>query len=410
MKKGVMMICILGSGIAGLAIARDLTMRGLECVVIERNYIGSGTSTRCAGMLHSGARYAFKSKEIASQCMIENRLIKDLMPFAVASDKGLYVVLKGDEAYSEQFEQGCKESNIPIESLSPKEALALEPNINPGLIRVYLTNDGTINPYLLIESHLEYLQRENVKIFENQIIFDVKRAGNKWCIRTSNQFTGTVSTFNADIVVNATGPSSASVAKLFGADLSLLHLHGAILVFEKKLVNSLVTRCAPSSVGDVVAASGERCLAAATSNQYPCSEFLIPCDLDKREILQNASQLVPGIKFTSIVHAFSGIRVHISSRNNAGISGFNVPREYAVFDHQENQSIPGLITVLGGKLILFRHVAEVAGDLIASRCGCKNQSTTRTVPLESPENFTGRFLCQLPEEAELIGSIRNNSY
>ena len=68
--------------------------------------------------------------------MIENRLIKDLMPFAVASDKGLYVVLKGDEAYSEQFEQGCKESNIPIESLSPKEALALEPNINPGLIRI----------------------------------------------------------------------------------------------------------------------------------------------------------------------------------------------------------------------------------------------------------------------------------
>ena len=30
MKKGVMMICILGSGIAGLAIARDLTMRGLN--------------------------------------------------------------------------------------------------------------------------------------------------------------------------------------------------------------------------------------------------------------------------------------------------------------------------------------------------------------------------------------------
>jgi glycerol-3-phosphate dehydrogenase len=396
------MVCILGAGIAGLSIARDLTLRGIKCMVIDKNMVGSGTTTRCAGMLHSGARYAVKSQEIASLLMKENRLINQLIPFAVSSTNGLYLVLKGDEEYSEKFEDGCNKANIPFEKLSAKESLILEPNINPSLIRSYRTFDGTINPYLLIESHLEFLLQNDIEILESQMLFEVKRKAEKWNIRLSDRSSGQIKSFTADVVVNATGTSVASIAKMFGADLTLVLLHGALIVFNNKLVNSLVTRCAPSSVGDVVAASGDRCLAAATSNDYACSEYMIPSDQDTREVLNGAAQLIPKISNSAIIHAFSGIRVHIAREKNNASSGFNVLRDYAILDHQSRDSIPGLITVLAGKLILFRHVAEVACDLIASRCGNSTRCTTRKIPLEYPISFSGRHLCHLPVEAEML--------
>lgn len=54
MKK----VVIVGAGIAGLSTALDLALRGFKCSVIDMGSVGSGTTTKCAGMLHSAETHS----------------------------------------------------------------------------------------------------------------------------------------------------------------------------------------------------------------------------------------------------------------------------------------------------------------------------------------------------------------
>ncbi len=51
-------VLIVGGGATGVGIARDLSLRGIPCILIEKGDLASGASGRNHGLLHSGARYA----------------------------------------------------------------------------------------------------------------------------------------------------------------------------------------------------------------------------------------------------------------------------------------------------------------------------------------------------------------
>ena len=48
---------IIGGGVTGTGIARDLALRGISALVIEKGNINDGASGRNHGLLHSGVRY-----------------------------------------------------------------------------------------------------------------------------------------------------------------------------------------------------------------------------------------------------------------------------------------------------------------------------------------------------------------
>jgi glycerol-3-phosphate dehydrogenase len=50
-------VAILGAGIHGAALARELTLRGVGCAVIDKGAVGGGTSQWSSQLLHGGIRY-----------------------------------------------------------------------------------------------------------------------------------------------------------------------------------------------------------------------------------------------------------------------------------------------------------------------------------------------------------------
>ncbi len=48
---------ILGAGIHGAALARELTLRGVSCAVVDKGAVGGGTSQWSSQLLHGGIRY-----------------------------------------------------------------------------------------------------------------------------------------------------------------------------------------------------------------------------------------------------------------------------------------------------------------------------------------------------------------
>ena len=167
-------IVILGAGIAGLSIARDLALRGFKITLIEKNTIGNGTTNKCAGMLHSGARYAIKDKDVAKLCFQENRILRSIASFAVGKNDALFITLPNDnKEYQKEFEESCKEINIPVKFLSQKKSLELEPFLNADISGSYLTPDRVVDTYILVNSYVLALNQLNVNTIDNTEILKV---------------------------------------------------------------------------------------------------------------------------------------------------------------------------------------------------------------------------------------------
>src|SRR5208337_3662552 len=84
-------VIIIGGGATGAGTARDLSMRGIKCVLVEKNDLASGTTGRNHGLLHSGARYAVKDLESARECIRENNILKKIARHCVEDTGGLFV-------------------------------------------------------------------------------------------------------------------------------------------------------------------------------------------------------------------------------------------------------------------------------------------------------------------------------
>jgi glycine/D-amino acid oxidase-like deaminating enzyme len=48
---------VIGGGMAGAGVARDLALRGLSCVLVEKADFASGTTSRSSKLIHGGLRY-----------------------------------------------------------------------------------------------------------------------------------------------------------------------------------------------------------------------------------------------------------------------------------------------------------------------------------------------------------------
>ena len=111
---------IIGGGITGVGIARDLALRGVDCTLVEKHDINAGASGANHGLLHSGARYVSGDREAAVECMLEGNLLKKLAPDCIEDTGGLFVAVEGDdEKYVADFPLLCRKCSIPVTALDP---------------------------------------------------------------------------------------------------------------------------------------------------------------------------------------------------------------------------------------------------------------------------------------------------
>ena len=98
-------VLIIGGGATGTGLARDLALRGVDCILVEKRDINAGASGGNHGLLHSGARYIASDPAAAVECQQEGQLLKKLAPHCVEQTGGLFVAIQGDdENYIADFE------------------------------------------------------------------------------------------------------------------------------------------------------------------------------------------------------------------------------------------------------------------------------------------------------------------
>ena len=376
-------VLIIGAGVTGVGLARDLALRGVHCIVVEAKDINAGASGANNGLLHSGARYVSTDPVSAKECRDESRLLKTLAPACIEDTSGLFVAVAGDdETYIAEFPRLCVQQGIPVRELQRQEALELEPALADTLIAAYQVEDAAINPFRLSLENITQAEAHGARLMTHTEVVRIEREGSRIQGVHLRQKSGRETIIEARQVVNATGPWAGTVAALAGLSLPLIYSKGTLLVTQTRVTGSVINRLRPPSDGDIVSPGGTVSLVGTTSvglaAPSPCRPTLAEVD----RLVSEAATMVPRLADIRYVRAFAGVRPLLPAKKVTDSRALS--RGFVVLDH-EAEGLSNFITVTGGKITTFRLMAEKAADLICTRLGVKAVCRTRALPLESTE-------------------------
>ena len=226
-KKNHTEVAIIGGGIVGCAIAYYVAKSGIDCMLIEKNDIASGTSSRCDGNITIvdkdpgfDSLMSWKSQELTIDLSHELDL-----PFEYRA-LGSLLVCENDremQAAKEwvdiQTAAGLKFKLLEREDLR-QESPYFADDIPGGL---ECETDSLINPYLFCYSLIDKAKQYGLKLQTQAEVVNITK-NDVFTIETTN------GTFTAKKVVNAAGVWAPFIGKMLDLDIPIIPRKGHIMV------------------------------------------------------------------------------------------------------------------------------------------------------------------------------------
>ncbi len=378
-------VVVIGAGSTGAATAHDLALRGLRVTVIERGEIANQTTGRNHCLLHSGGRYCVKDQESAIECIDENLILRRIMPDALELNGGLFVaVTEEDLAFKEKFIAGCEACHIPYREVSVKQALALEPFLNPKMLAAVQVPDGVFEPFRFCLAFLATARRNGAEVRTFSEVTELIRSGGAVTgVKVLDQRTGKAETLGCDLVINATGPWAHEIAAMGGVEVPVTPTAGVMVTVGKRLNNLVVNRLDKPSDGDIVVPQRTTSIIGTTSwTILDPDQIEIPVEHIEK-MIQKGRELIPAIDRAGLRGVGAAARPLISKPNT---DEREVSRTFECFDHKHD-GVEGFVTISGGKTTTARGMAEKVVDIACRKLGHDGVCLTRTTPLLSYRYF-----------------------
>ncbi|HKQ01278.1 MAG TPA: anaerobic glycerol-3-phosphate dehydrogenase subunit A, partial [Actinomycetes bacterium] len=392
-------VVVVGGGVTGVAVLRDLALRGVHAVLVERFDLGTGTSGRWHGLLHSGARYAVRDQESARECIEENTTLRRIAPHTIEDVGGLFVLLPGDdEAYAGKFVEGCRASGIPTEELSAAASHRREPLLAPDVKLAFAVPDGGIDSWGLMRSMAADAEARGCKVLVRHPIVGMERTDDRiTAVRVHDAVAGQDRTIGCQWVVNAAGAWSGEVGKMAGVPLTMIAGKGVMVVMASRYVRGVVNACRKPADGDIIVPQHEVAILGTTSEQVTSADDISvpPADVDR--MIDMCAQMVPAIASGRVLRAFAGSRpLYVAEPPAGGANGGGggggdtreVSRTFTVVDHPRLDGLDNMYSIVGGKLTTCRQMAEAVVDRLAERMGVTEPCRTATEVLPGADHGT----------------------
>lgn len=376
-------VIIIGGGATGTGTLRDCARRGLKALLLERHDIATGTTGRNHGLLHSGARYAVTDPHSAEECIKENIILKKIASHCIESNDGLFISLPDDSLeYQAEFVKACTTVGISAEILDPKEAIRLEPSVNPAIIGAVRVPDGAIDPFRLSYANIIDARIHGAEVLTyHEVVGLIRNQDSIIGVRVLNYNTKEEREIYGSVVVNAAGIWGQQISEYADLKVKMLPAKGSLLIYGHRVNNIILNRCRRPADADILVPGDTITLIGTTSIKIPYEEIdnmtITPDEIDI--LVQGGCDLVPALAQTRILRAYAGVRPLVASDNDP--TGRKASRGIILLDHAERDGLHGFITITGGKLMTYRLMAEWATDLVCKKLNNSKQCDTAEAPL-----------------------------
>ncbi len=263
------------------------------------------------------------------------------------------------------------------------------PELNPNLRRTFLVPDGVINGFDLLFRLSRGIEMHggSIRLETRLTAVDVDALGRVAGVRVESVRHG-VETIRCDGLINAAGPYASAVAKLFDDPFSMRLSRGVMLVFADRKVPMVINRLAPAGDGDILVPHDRISIWGTTDEPTDDPQAAPPSLAESRQLLDLAEDLFPQMPRWRVLRAFAGVRP-LYQPNPVGESR-EVTRDFTIIDHGIRGGPKAIVSVVGGKWVTYRLMAEQAVDALAGQLGLSVPATTRTTPLPTLSSGPGQ--------------------
>jgi glycerol-3-phosphate dehydrogenase len=317
-------VIVIGGGVIGAAIARELSKYNLQIAIVERNLrVAQETSAGNSGVIHGGfdppPGTVNARLNILGRHLYENEWFKELnfphrnlhsivLAFNDVEKKELH------KLYDQGITNGLKADELEI--LSLEQCLALEPNLNATVVAGLLcTSSHSVDPVTLTNKLVESALVNGAQLFLGNRVTRITKVGEEFCVETINHHSQGQD-YRARFIVNAAGHYADVIAGMINdKDFSLRTRRGQYRILEKTeryMINDHILFMVPTIHGKgvivapmldghvLVGPSAEEGIAKEDTRLITMEKF--------EEVATIAKKIIPGLRTEKTCFVFSGSR------------------------------------------------------------------------------------------------------
>lgn len=305
-------IIVIGAGVVGCSIARELSKYNLDVLVVEKNSdVSEGVSKGNSGIVHAG--YNEKIGTLKAKLNIEgNKIFDDLsrdlqFPF---KRNGAFILAFSDEEMKtlESLKENGEELGVEgLEILTREEALNIEPNLNKKIVGVLnVKTSGIVSPYEMTIALAENAAENGVEFKLNSKVTNIEKISEGYKVTLNNK-----ELVSGKLIINASGLEGAFLNNLVSMSKREINpVKGEYCLFDKvagAMINKTLFQV-PSklSKGVLVTPTAEGNLLVGPNAVEGKTLETSREGID--EILDKSKKSLEELPVARILNTFSGIR------------------------------------------------------------------------------------------------------
>jgi glycerol-3-phosphate dehydrogenase len=375
-------VVVIGGGINGTGVARDLALRGARVALFERNDLSFGASGNSSGMIHGGVRYLLSAPKVTETSCRDSGYIQAIaphllfrIPFLMPLRTGATrrVMLELIDAYFRAYDdyQPLKRGQ-PHCRLDAADMRQLEPGL-VGSLAGGVTFDewGVDGSRLCILNALDAIEH-GARIATHTSVDKIERIpagerdpGPRYLVQARDRITGALLRTRARVVVNATGawsPVTAGACGLPQARVRVRPGKGIHVVLDRRIVNyAILTEAVDGRQIFLEPWQNVTVLGTTDDDYYGDLDDVRATSEEVRYLAQGVARVFPSVVEARAIGTFAGVRPTLYEY---GKTEDALSRDHAVVDHA-GDGAHGVYSLIGGKLASFRLFAQELSDRVA---------------------------------------------
>ena len=311
-------IIIIGAGVSGCAVARELSRYDLNiCVLDKESDVCEGTSKANSGIVHAG--HDAKPDTLKAKLNVQGNLMMEEMakkldfPF---KRNGSLVVCQNEEELSklEELKERGKENGVEgLRILTREEALELEPALADSVYAaLYAPTGGIVCPFLMNIAYAENAAINGLKFQFGTRVQDIQR-----CYQVSGfEVITNQGTLYSKYVINAAGVYADEIHNMVSEKkLHITPRRGEYCLLDKNagtLVSHTIFQV-PGEMGKGVLVTPTihgNLMIGPTADDVPDKEDNATTRAGLDKVLNDSAKSVKGIPTRQVITSFAGLRAH----------------------------------------------------------------------------------------------------
>lgn len=410
-------VMIVGAGVSGAAIARELSRYDVKCCVLEKEEdVCCGTSKANSAIIHAG--YDAANGSMMAKMNVEgNAMMEELareldIPFERNGSLVLCLHEEDMPKLQKLYDNGVANGVPNLQILNREKVLEMEPNVSDDVYAaLYAPTAGIVCPFQLNIALAENAFDNGVEYKFDTEVLEIEKAEEGFVVKTSR------GDFTTDYVVNAAGVYADKFHNMVSEKkIHITPRRGEYLLLDKiagKHVKNTIFSL-PSKFGKGVLVTPTvhgNLLVGPTASDIEDKEGTCTSADGLKEVMTKAGSNVKNLPLRQVITSFAGLRAHEDSHEF--ILG-EVEDAPGFFDCAGIES-PGLsscpaigkyiVRLLQGKLHLVEKdnfVAERKGILNPAELSIEERNK---LIQENPAYGNMICRCEMITEGEIIDAV-----